>query len=108
MKIYWDGKIKNLIGPQVKQLRKAKKLSQKELAEKLQLLGYDFNDLTILRIEQQTRFVSDIELLALVTFLMWNLRNYIPKFSSLLFIQPSFYPRKKMLIYISVRTNSSI
>ena len=78
MKIYWDGKIKNLIGPQVKQLRKAKKLSQKELAEKLQLLGYDFNDLTILRIEQQTRFVSDIELLALVTFFDVDLKELYP------------------------------
>lgn len=68
MKIYWNNEIKNLVGPQVKELRKAKKITQKELAIQLQLLGYDFNDLTILRIEQQSRFVSDIELLALATF----------------------------------------
>lgn len=78
MKIYWDGKIKNLIGPQVKALRKARNLSQKELSEKLQLLGYDFNDLTILRIEQQTRFVSDIELLALVTFFDVDFKELYP------------------------------
>jgi len=65
MKIYWDKKSKNLIGPQIKKLRKERHLTQKELAIQLQLLGYDFNDLTILRIEQQSRFVSDIELLAL-------------------------------------------
>ena len=68
MKIYWDGKIKNLVGPKVKELRKEKNLTQKELAVQLQLLGYDFNDLTILRIEQQSRFVSDMELLALATY----------------------------------------
>ncbi len=53
MKIYWDGKTKNLIGPQVKKLRKSKKMTQKDLSEKLQLMGYDFNDLTILRIEHK-------------------------------------------------------
>lgn len=78
MKIYWDGKTKNLIGPQVKKLRKSKKLTQKELSEKLQLMGYDFNDLTILRIEQQTRFVSDIELLALSTFFNVDIKELYP------------------------------
>ena len=35
------------------------------LAAKLQLAGYDFNDLAILRIEQGTRFVPDYEVVAL-------------------------------------------
>lgn len=78
MKIYWDGKIKNLIGPKVKSLRKAKKLTQKQLSVQLQLLGYDFNDLTILRIEQQTRFVSDIELLALATYFGVDIKELYP------------------------------
>ena len=78
MKIYWDGKTKNLIGPQIKKLRKSKKMTQKELSEKLQLMGYDFNDLTILRIEQQTRFVSDIELLALSTFFNVDIKELYP------------------------------
>lgn len=68
MKIYWDGKVKNFIGPKVKELRKKKKVTQKNMAAQLQVMGYEFNDLTILRIEQQTRFVSDIELLALATY----------------------------------------
>lgn len=78
MKIYWNGKIKNLVGPQVRELRKAKNLTQKELAIQLQLLGYDFNDLTILRIEQQSRFVSDIELLALATYFDVNICKLYP------------------------------
>ena len=79
MKIYWDGKIKNLVGPKVKELRIEKKSTQRNLAIQLQLLGYEFNELTILRIEQQTRFVSDMELLALATFFDININELYPK-----------------------------
>ena len=79
MKIYWDGKIKNLVGPKVKELRIQKKLTQKNLAIQLQLLGYEFNELTILRIEQQTRFVCDMELLALVNFFEIDIKELYPK-----------------------------
>ena len=65
MKIYWTGDRKNLIGPQVKALRQKNKLTQKGLAEKLQLEGYEFSDLTILRIENGTRFAADYEVKAL-------------------------------------------
>lgn len=65
MKIYWDGKAKNIIGSKVKKLRTGQGLTQKELAEKLQLEGYEFSDLTILRIENATRFVPDYEVKAL-------------------------------------------
>ncbi|MBR1598895.1 MAG: helix-turn-helix transcriptional regulator [Lachnospiraceae bacterium] len=68
MKIYWNGQSKNVIGEKVKSLRKASKLTQKELAEKLQLEGYEFSDLTILRIEQGKRFVPDYEIIALADF----------------------------------------
>ena len=68
MKIHWDGKKKNLIGPKVRQLRLEQGLSQAKLAEKLQLLGLECNDLTILRIEQGSRFVSDFEIAALAEY----------------------------------------
>lgn len=70
MKIYWDKETnsKNRIGKHVKELRTAKKLSQKALAEQLQLAGYEFNDLTVLRIKQGTRFVSDYEVVALAEY----------------------------------------
>ena len=59
MKIYWnqESNSKNLIGQRVKALRIEKHMSQKALAEQLQLAGYEFSDLTVLRIEQGTRFI---------------------------------------------------
>ncbi len=70
IKIYWDkeNNSKNLIGPKVKELRIKRHLSQKALAAQLQLAGYEFNDLTVLRIEHGTRFVSDYEVVALAEF----------------------------------------
>lgn len=61
MKIYWNGDSKNIIGEKVRKLRLEKGWTQKQLAEKLQLEGYEFSDLTILRIENGTRFVPDYE-----------------------------------------------
>ena len=70
MIIYWDKNTnsKNRIGKRVKELRIAKKLSQKALAEQLQLAGYEFNDLTVLRIEQGIRFVPDYEVVTLAEY----------------------------------------
>ena len=53
---------KNLIGSQIRELRTARRLTQYQLAAKLQLQGYNFNELTILRIEKGQRLVTDIEL----------------------------------------------
>lgn len=68
MKIYWDGKSKNIIGNNIKKLRKERGLTQKHLAELLQLEGHEFSDLTILRIEQGNRFVPDYEIVILANF----------------------------------------
>ena len=70
MKIYWN-KEKNSKKPYwttYKRLRTEKHISQKALAEQLQLAGYEFSDLTVLRIEQGTRFVPDYEVVALAEF----------------------------------------
>ncbi len=53
----------------MKILRIDQGLTQKKLAKKLQLEGYDFSDLTILRIENGTRFVPDYEVKALARVL---------------------------------------
>lgn len=50
------------------ELRTERHMSQKALAEQLQLAGYEFSDLTILRIEQGSRFVPDYEVVALAEF----------------------------------------
>lgn len=65
MKIYWSGESKNIIGKRIRTLRTERDLTQKALAQKLQLSGFDFTDLTILRIENGTRFVPDYEVKAL-------------------------------------------
>ena len=64
MKYWYEGQ-KNIIGCKAKQLRKNAKLTQAALAGKLQLAGYDFDRLTIGRIESGDRFVADYEIKAL-------------------------------------------
>ncbi|MGN1307514.1 MAG: helix-turn-helix domain-containing protein [Faecousia sp.] len=65
MKIYWSGDAKNIIGKKVRELRNMQGLTQRALAAKLQLEGFDFTDLTVLRIENGSRFVPDYEVKAL-------------------------------------------
>lgn len=56
-----DGK-NNLCGKRIAQLRKEKKLSQRKLAYRMQLLGYDVDNYFIRRVENGERFVTDIDL----------------------------------------------
>lgn len=65
MKIYWNGNSKNIIGNKVKQLRKERGWTQKALATQMQLNGLDMTELTVLRIENGSRFVPDYEVKAL-------------------------------------------
>lgn len=52
----------NLISKNLRQLRKKNKLSQEELAAKMQLLGVDIDQQLISKIELNKRFVKDYEL----------------------------------------------
>ena len=64
MKIYnYEGKA-NVIGPRVRKIRKQLKLSQDELAAKMQVKNIDVTQRVISRIETQERFVADFELRA--------------------------------------------
>jgi len=65
MKIYWHEGRKNIIGANLRKLRKDANLTQNQLAAKIQLLGYELDRLTILRIEAGNRFVADYEVKAL-------------------------------------------
>lgn len=56
---------KNLISQHLIALRKENSLSQRDLAEKLQLAGYDMDKNVITRIETNKRYVTDLELKAL-------------------------------------------
>ena len=55
---------KNLIGKRLIELRRQHHMSQRLLAYKLQLRGYDMDKNVITRIETQQRFVTDIEIQA--------------------------------------------
>ena len=59
-----DG-LNNICGRNVYALRKSLKISQRLLADKLQLSGLDVDKNAIQRIECGKRFVTDIELVAL-------------------------------------------
>ncbi len=56
---------KNLVSSRLIDLRKQQNLSQRDLAHKLQLAGYDMDKNVITRIETNKRYVTDIELRAL-------------------------------------------
>ena len=56
---------KNLIADNLIELRKTHHISQRLLAYKLQLAGYDIDKNDITRIETNKRYVTDIELKAL-------------------------------------------
>lgn len=56
---------KNLIGKRPIELRRQHHMSQRLLAYKLQLHGYDMDKNVITRIETNKRYVTDIELKAL-------------------------------------------
>ena len=58
----------NVCGKNVSAARKEKGISQRELADSLQLLGLDIDKNAIQRIEAGKRFVTDIELVVLSRF----------------------------------------
>lgn len=63
MKIYfYEGKA-NLIGPQIREARRALHYSQEDLAIRMQLSNIEISQKVISRIEKQERFVTDYELL---------------------------------------------
>ena len=56
---------KNLISKQLIELRRQNNYSQRDLAYRLQLAGYDIDKNVITRIETNQRYVTDLELKAL-------------------------------------------
>ena len=58
-----DGR-NNVCGKQIAQYRVQQGLSQRELADKMQLVGIDIDKNAIQRIECGKRFVTDIEIIA--------------------------------------------
>lgn len=64
MKITKFNDFRNVSGNKLKELRKSSKMSQQDLAEKLQLEGIDLTSKEISKIEMNKRLVQDFELFA--------------------------------------------
>ena len=64
-----DGEKMNLIGANLKRLRKERNLSQQALSNRLELLGVYVCRGSVSRIEDMTRTVTDIELFAIAEVL---------------------------------------
>ena len=62
--------LNNICGKNVAFYRKKLKISQRELADRLQLVGLDVDKNAIQRIECGKRFVTDIEIIALSNVLV--------------------------------------
>lgn len=62
MKIYKPDDRCNISGIQIKKMREILKLSQEQLAAKIQLLGLNITQQAISRIEKGDRLVADFEL----------------------------------------------
>ena len=72
-----DGK-NNLCGKSVTKYRNELGISQRKLADKLQILGLDVDKNAIQRIECGKRFVTDIELVAICKVLRVSFDQLIP------------------------------
>ena len=63
-----DGR-NNVCGTNIAKFRTERKLSQRELADRMQLVGLDMDKNAIQRIEAGKRFVTDIEIVGLARVL---------------------------------------
>ncbi len=59
-----DDGLNNICGKNIARLRAEMKISQRELADRMQLVGIDIDKNAIQRIECGKRFVTDIEIVA--------------------------------------------
>lgn len=71
-----DGK-NNICGKTVSELRKHMGISQRELADRLQVAGFDIGKNGVQRIEAGKRFVTDIELCFLSNVLQRDVTDLI-------------------------------
>lgn len=70
---------KNIVGPQVMQLRNGRGWSQEKLASVCQIQGWDISRGVVARIEGGVRWVADFEVLELSTALKVPVPELYPK-----------------------------
>ena len=69
----------NLCGGKIAQIRKSKNLSQRKLAARMQLLGFDVDHYFIRRVENGERFVTDIDLVIFAKALDVDISDMLTK-----------------------------
>lgn len=77
-----SAKHRNLVGPQVRRLRYQHKLLQKDLAARLQILGWDIDRGSVSKIEAQLVWVGDFELFYLAAALDVGITQLFPPLDS--------------------------
>lgn len=68
----------NIVGPQIRTLRREKGLTQAMLAARCGVLGWDIGENTVTKIETQLRCVVDSELICLAHALEADLGELLP------------------------------
>lgn len=69
----------NMVGPQIRKLRYMRGWSQEKLAEKLQLLGWDIDRVSVSKIESRLVHMDDYELLYFTKVFNVGLADLFPK-----------------------------
>lgn len=70
---------RNIAGPQVRRLRSQQGLTQQAFAERCQLLGWDISRDTLAKVESQTRWLADFEVVFLADALRVPLDLLLPE-----------------------------
>src|SRR5258708_9497295 len=70
---------RNLVGPQIRELRARMEITQPMLVARCQLVGWDISRETIAKIESQIRWVSDFELLGFAKALNVSIMDLWPQ-----------------------------
>lgn len=74
---------KNITGKTIKIIRESKKISQEQLAARLNVLGLDIDQTIISKIETQIREITDYEVEAIANALGVNIEDLFNKENSL-------------------------
>lgn len=77
------GAQQNIVGREIKRLRKAKGLTQDNVAARCAKLGWNTTENVITKIESQIRCVTDRELIILASALKVPLKELFPKYPRL-------------------------
>ena len=78
MKIYDYSGRKNVCGSRIREERKKRRLSQTDLAARLQIRGVTLERDSVSRIELGTRFIADYELMVIASILCIPIEELLP------------------------------